>query len=1715
MVAAAPTTRPKACKTNTDALTYGRRIAYYELFTKDRKCGVREPEDLPLAPLTHLNLAFVNFNSDFELEDTDSDWVKRTVMRKLKYPDLRINIAIGGWAFNDPPTSTYFSDMMHSYEGRATFIKSIISYLRKYTLDGVDIDWEYPLALDRGGTTGDDTAFVQFLGELKDAFKKEGSGWELSVTLPTSYWYLRGFRLTDMQENIDYFNLMSYDIHGMWDLGNDWTGPYLKGHTNWTEIDRGLDLLWRNDIKPENVVLGFAFYGRSFTLADSSCHQPNGICKFATGGTRGTCSGEAGILTYDEIASRNSTLDVATFYDPETTVKYNAFGGDQWISYDDGQSFHDKLVHLSERCLSGLMVWAIDQDSGNWTAMNQLFGDFSDLQLSGMKTDSKVKLKDMFGQFTGQDCLVTPHCTDGSDGESKPEQMCPPGYDEVDIAHDPKQTYPYNIEGRCKEGWFRRICCPEASVPKNCEWNGAPDRSQFGCTGKCGEGTFQLNEDTYMDAEGDGKCNSGSRKLCCQGTKVIEDCFWNKCEGPLARYKNPSCPDGYEYQTYRFNSQDGSGMCADEYVSPVDGSLGSPVTEAFKSALCCPKDSSYSNCNWSNDPAKYEYGVLENICFPQPCERDQLEIADALDPPVSPQLGGGRTKMSCDSVSLPSGYDDHFGYCCDPPSTWNKNWPVDPEKLWDIHFNDPKTDKAVWQYDSQYSYNNADSDRSEDEDGDDAYGFVMLNGEKEAIDDEFGDTHTIVSRSALPSKRKREILTTNQTTLDNVFEHAEETLYVYCNYPPGSDKCNAVWSGGVEDTIIRLPAHVGEGPFARVVHMREANKNYKVPKHHLDHRSFNSLHDNPVYELKIDYNFHLVRDDRGPVQIRVDYTNLLGYWDEMTNDEDTGKSSRLKRRTKLDDEFTMKHFQGRVKRGEEADKKRGKRNAKVLTATVPFELEPESGPNAHTTDVTHTERSISKRWWGEFKEWISRLTSVRKGEKGDLPLEWADEINLFEAKWGCPGKTWSANLRMDLQAEMTMQATYAYYYSGTFIPPSKPDVFFYFGIEPEATLMLKLEGNAEMRYKSQRKKIIDTIGYPGLAVKGIAAVGPTLDVYGQVKGFINIHGEAKAGATVSFGKSQAYWPQDDDAINKYDNILDLGLKESPDIPPGREVAPTFEAGVQVKAELDVIIQPEANVGIKIGGGKWTGGRALVDAQITAYMRGILQFWATGKVTTTSKSFDYQYAAYFYYNLGYKAKATVLEWSKWALGERSAYPSDRQVTLYKQNGSIPLTADEKKRSIDLVTYGNDTLGLSELGDDSLFRRANADDDDDGSNMSLDPNKPQFSSNVKCPAGSSTDITIPELRFNCAAFPPISIVGINGQPYLLEDMCKGYKTVSNLPMTLTHAAGFNDQQNKLVEKRRGKQCPTGYCAPLTKAFHAGVGYTGSKRILECDEFPWGSSDEGGDFKDNADRSQLCVPSFQNGLGGACINMMSHLRSNVGMMDPSVKDDEKEKKFVKWGSYSKLDSGTPSDAEIWYTDGKKNEPAEKSWMFKRNYTFSIMDDGAQAKEWWTGATAKKFQKPGPKKKPTQFRDATGYASVICAVNIFGQTDYYQNPKQGGTPEFNAMCYTDKQEDKNGWPQQYTATRCLIDFAPAAPGSDSDGGDDGDSQGGSDTKRSTNDGWKINNVIMYDDNLDLTDPDALPKLLEREAREERETEEKARRDTLGLADLIAPPSI
>lgn len=240
--------------------------------------------------------------------------------------------------------------MVSSASNRAAFISSLITFMQTYSFDGVDIDWEYPGAPDRGGVPTDGANLVLLLQEMRAVF---GSKYGISMTLPSSYWYLRWFPVSDLQDSLDWFNFMSYDIHGVWDGTNQFTGPYVQPHTNLTEIDEGLDLLWRNNIDPTKVTLGIGWYGRSFTLADPACNTPG--CVFTQGADPGPCTDTSGILSNAEITSIISEYSLTPSMDATAAIKWITWNSNQWVSYDDGETVQLKMAYANSHCLGGTM----------------------------------------------------------------------------------------------------------------------------------------------------------------------------------------------------------------------------------------------------------------------------------------------------------------------------------------------------------------------------------------------------------------------------------------------------------------------------------------------------------------------------------------------------------------------------------------------------------------------------------------------------------------------------------------------------------------------------------------------------------------------------------------------------------------------------------------------------------------------------------------------------------------------------------------------------------------------------------------------------------------------------------------------------------------------------------------------------------------------------------------------------------------------------------------------------------------------------------------------------------------------------------------------------------------------------------------------------------------------------------------------------------------
>ncbi|RKK64719.1 hypothetical protein BFJ69_g16581 [Fusarium oxysporum] len=595
-----------------------RVIGYYGSGGASRRCNGMIPSSFPQGIYTHIYFAFGSIDPDsFKVIPAGaSDERLYPQLAALKTRDIgqELWLSIGGWTFSDngSPTATTFSDLVSADETRQNvFFASLILFMQTWGFSGVDIDWEYPVDHDRNGRESDFKAYPRFMKRLRSALHDYKYG--LSVTLPTSYWYLQHFDLENLEPSVDWFNVMSYDLHGAWDIGNKWTGAFVGAHTNLTEIKSSLDLLWRNKVSPSKVVLGLAFYGRAVTLASPSCPEPG--CPYLSAGDAGKCSGEAGILFNSEITDLIHDKKLRPKLYKDAAVKTIQWNDDQWVSYDDKDTWKLKANFLKSQCLSGVLVWAVDYDDykhsyskGLAAALGIKINVDSGSGLTLKLPDKKEKSKDF--------CYFT-NCG----------QTCPSGYTE--IVRDDKKSELMLDSTQCPpgSGETQTLCCPKSSKVPTCRWRGFKNNGH--CVVSCNPGEAEVGSTRA------GCTKSGWQSACCDVTESTD--AWSKCQWTDDCFDDDTCPKGYS--SFIAESREGWG--------------GQRSCKSGKYNYCCTETpKAFKNCEWTGHQ-DYD-GAMRQLCTDS-CPHGSTRIAEQS---LTPVFGSRKSAYTKDCI-----YGNE-AYCC-------------------------------------------------------------------------------------------------------------------------------------------------------------------------------------------------------------------------------------------------------------------------------------------------------------------------------------------------------------------------------------------------------------------------------------------------------------------------------------------------------------------------------------------------------------------------------------------------------------------------------------------------------------------------------------------------------------------------------------------------------------------------------------------------------------------------------------------------------------------------------------------------------------------------------------------------------------------------------------------------------------------------------------------------------------------------------------------
>ncbi|OBT38806.1 hypothetical protein VE00_11107 [Pseudogymnoascus sp. WSF 3629] len=349
-------------------------VGYFEAFDQERACLRMDVTKIAPGTYTHIHFAFATLTPWFTVDISDSAY---QFNKFIKMSGFKKILSFGGWAFStNAGTFQRFREATKA-ANRVSFVNSLVDFLNANNLDGLDFDWEYPGAPDipdiTPGSPDEGVNYLAFLILLKS---KMPSGKSVSIALPASYWYLRGYPVKYMAAYVDYFIYMTYDLHGQWDVGNKWAipscdgGNCLRSHVNKTETHDSLVMLTKAGVSSQKIVVGITSYGRSFRMADPSCSGP--FCQYT--GDRNHSMAYPGDCTYTPGYIANAEInDIIKNHGKYTIVKssvdalsgsnilmYGVPGAVDWVAYMDGDTKKDRISWIKGLNFGGTTDWAID-----------------------------------------------------------------------------------------------------------------------------------------------------------------------------------------------------------------------------------------------------------------------------------------------------------------------------------------------------------------------------------------------------------------------------------------------------------------------------------------------------------------------------------------------------------------------------------------------------------------------------------------------------------------------------------------------------------------------------------------------------------------------------------------------------------------------------------------------------------------------------------------------------------------------------------------------------------------------------------------------------------------------------------------------------------------------------------------------------------------------------------------------------------------------------------------------------------------------------------------------------------------------------------------------------------------------------------------------------------------------------------------------------------
>jgi chitinase len=297
--------------------------SHYAGFTADK---------IPYEYLTHILYAFYITDGAGNIKNSDpldADNFKNLV--KLAHAkNVKVMLSIGGAAQSAP-----FKPMSASPGSRANFIKNCIKVADEMQLDGIDLDWEYPLE-------GDSLNQLALHREIRAAFDKLPRKLLFSAAVPVvDYW--AHWSAAETWKLLDYVNCMTYDYMGTWEKA-------VIPNSGMDQSDSTMKYFLRRGVPPEKLVMGAAFYGKSFDGGTAMNGAFNNIG-----------SGNNGNWMWKDLLVQFNQVPYKIMWDDKTGSEF-AVGNEEIIVFNGLPSQRVRGEYIRNSKFGGVMYWDMLSD---------------------------------------------------------------------------------------------------------------------------------------------------------------------------------------------------------------------------------------------------------------------------------------------------------------------------------------------------------------------------------------------------------------------------------------------------------------------------------------------------------------------------------------------------------------------------------------------------------------------------------------------------------------------------------------------------------------------------------------------------------------------------------------------------------------------------------------------------------------------------------------------------------------------------------------------------------------------------------------------------------------------------------------------------------------------------------------------------------------------------------------------------------------------------------------------------------------------------------------------------------------------------------------------------------------------------------------------------------------------------------------------------------